>query len=161
SADIILLNKTDLMSSEEIVRVKDFLIENNRCAKIIETTRCDVHPNLLQASSSSSSTAQIAALISEEDGHHHNHVKDGISSIKVEVKKTLNKKDFIAYLQKLPKNILRLKGIVQFKGEKNQSIVQYVNGRYELIEQENRQKNEAFLVFIGQEMQKSRMQLYM
>ena len=158
SADIILLNKTDLMSSDEIIRVKDFLVENNRCAKIIETIRCDVHPNLLQAPSTSS-TAQIAALISEENGHHHNHVKDGISSIKVEVKKTLNKKDFIRYLQQLPKNILRLKGIVQFKGEKNQSIVQYVNGRYELIEQENRQRNEAFLVFIGQEIEKSRIQL--
>ena len=160
SADIILLNKTDLMSADEIVLVKNFLSENNRCAKILETVRCDVSPNMLQASSSSS-TAQIAALISEENGNHHNHVKDGISSIKVEVKKIFSKKDFISSLEKLPKNILRLKGIVQFKGEKNQSIVQYVNGRYELIEQEHGQKNETFLVYIGQDIKKSFIELYM
>ncbi len=160
AADIILLNKTDLMSADEIIRVKNFLSETNRCAKILETIRCDIPPNMLHASSSSS-TAQIAALISEENGHHHNHIKDGISSIKVEVKKELVKQDFISYLEKLSKNILRLKGIVQFKGEKNQSIVQYVNGRYELIEQESSQKNETFLVYIGREIKKSHIQLYM
>lgn len=160
SADVILLNKTDLMNPDEIMRVKNFLGENNRCAKILETIRCDVSPTMLQTSSTSS-TAQIAALISEENGHHHNHIKDGISSIKVEVKKTLSKKDFINYLEKLPQNILRLKGIVQFKKEKNQSIVQYVNGRYEIIEQEHGQKNETFLVYIGKDIKRSRIELYM
>lgn len=41
-ADIVLLNKADLASEEELVRIESAIKSINRYAKIIRTTRCDV-----------------------------------------------------------------------------------------------------------------------
>ena len=153
AADIILLNKTDLMSDAEITRVKELLNENNRCAKIIQTVQCDIHPNALHYSFNAS-TAQIASLISEENDVKYTHLNDYLSSIKMPISKALSKERFEQYLRKLPENIFRLKGIVEFEDEPCQYIVQYVHGMYELVAQEHTQKNETFLVYIGKGLDK-------
>ena len=157
SADVILLNKIDQMSEAQIDSVKAMLEENNRCAKIILTKQCDIHPNLLR-NSVVASTSQIASLISEEEKNpasKSTHVQDGISSIKIPLSKSLNREKFRDYLEKLPKNIFRLKGIVAFEEEANQYVVQYVNGIFEFVEQQSEQRNESFLVYIGKNLEKS------
>ncbi|NLC28716.1 MAG: GTP-binding protein [Campylobacteraceae bacterium] len=153
AADIILLNKVDLVDPEELQEIELFLQENNRCANIIRTVRCDINPNLL-LQSLSATTAQIASLLLEDDETPKNHTHDGISSIKIEIPKLLNKNDFKNYLSTIPSNIYRLKGIVQFEGESYQSIVQYVHGEYEFLSQHEDQNNETFLIYIGKKMDK-------
>lgn len=151
SADVILLNKTDVMNEDEIQKVEQFLYENNRCARVIRTVQCDVHPKVL-ALCLNASTAQIASLIAEDDEVKYTHLHDRLSSIKVAIPKALNKETFEVYLKALPSNIFRLKGIVQFEDEAYQCVVQYVNGRYEFIAQREDQIHETFLVYIGKEM---------
>ncbi|WP_190278594.1 CobW family GTP-binding protein [Sulfurospirillum multivorans] len=153
SADIILLNKTDLMSATEIEKVEQFLYENNRCAKVIQTVQCDIHPNALRLSLNAS-TAQIASLIAEEDEVKYTHTHDHLSSIKVALPKALNKEQFEIYLDTLPQNIYRLKGIVGFENELSQYVVQYVRGHYEFVEQQREQRHETFLVYIGKDLDK-------
>ena len=156
AADVILLNKIDQMSDEQIELVKAMLAQNNRCAKILPTVQCDIHPNLLR-NSVLASTSQIASLISEEEKNpatKSTHVQDGISSIKIPLVKALNTKKFRTYLENLPKNIFRLKGIVAFEDEVNQYVVQYVNGVFEFVEQESEQQAETFLVYIGKDLEK-------
>jgi len=151
AADVILLNKTDLMREDEIKGVEQFLYENNRCAHIIRTVQCDIHPNAL-ALCLHASTAHIASLIAENDEVKYTHVDDHLSSIKLPVPNALNKEMFEAYLKALPPNVFRLKGIVQFEKEPHQSVVQYVQGRYEFVPQREDQTHEAFLVCIGKDM---------
>lgn len=53
----------------------------------------------------------------------------------------------------LPPSIYRVKGIVQFENEPTQSIVQYVHGEYEFLNQYSEQNSEAFLVYIGKKLE--------
>ena len=153
SADVILLNKVDRMNEEEIVAVEQFLYENNRCAKVIRTIQCDIHPNALELSLHAT-TAQIASLVAEEDEVIHTHLHDNLSSLKLSLPHVLNKERFESYLQRLPSSVFRVKGIVQFENEPTQSVVQYVNGTYEFVAQHEDQVNEMFLVYIGKHMDK-------
>ncbi|AFL69550.1 CobW family GTP-binding protein [Sulfurospirillum barnesii] len=157
AADVILLNKIDRMSEAEMVKVEQFLYENNRCAKVIRTTQCDVHPHVLELSLHAS-TAQIASLVAEEDEVIHTHLHDNISSLKLSVPRSLCKEKFEAYLNHLPSTIVRVKGIVRFENESTQSVVQYVNGTYEFVPQHEDQVHEMFLVFIGKNLDKMYLQ---
>lgn len=154
AADLILLNKTDMMSEEEMQSVELFLHENNRCATIIRTIDANVHPNMLRQCVNSS-TAQIASLISEKDEMAATHLDDNISSMKITVPKALPKDTFEAYLKTLPPSVFRLKGIVQFEEEPTQSIVQYVKGVYSFVPQHEGTHNETFLVYIGKHLGES------
>ncbi|NCD11835.1 MAG: GTP-binding protein [Epsilonproteobacteria bacterium] len=153
SADVILLNKVDRMREEDIAKAEHFLYENNRCAKVIRTIQCDVHPNALELSLHAS-TAQIASLVAEEDEVIHTHLHDHISSLKLSIPRPLSKERFEAYLNHLPSTIVRLKGIVRFEDESFQSVVQYVNGTYEFVPQHEDQVHEMFLVYIGKNLDK-------
>lgn len=152
AADVLLLNKIDLLDNEELEEVELFLKENNRCAKVLKTVGCDINPNLL-LQSIGDTTAQMASLLLEDEDSPTNHIQDGISSVKINMQKPLKKSEFEEYLSMLPPNIYRVKGIVQFENEPTQSIVQYVHGEYEFLNQYSEQNSEAFLVYIGKKLE--------
>ena len=145
AADILLLNKTDLMKEEDIIKTENWLKENNRCAKIIRTVHSDISPGTLSLDFFPN-TAHLASFL---EINHKTHTQEQISSIKISLTKPLNKKLFKQYLQTLPSNIFRLKGIITFEDEPNQYIIQYVNGNYELVQQAQGSLYETFLVYIG------------
>lgn len=161
AADVILLNKTDLMSEEEIITVENFLATNNKCANIIKTVDCDINPTSLTNSSRmiKSSTSHIATMFTEETPSERTHVEDGIFSKKIDIHEPINKTIFETYLQAIPEDILRIKGIVEFKNYENQFVVQFVNGRYELMELENSRGKDNFLVYIGKNIDKYNLML--
>lgn len=152
AADVILLNKSDLLNEIELNAVHALLSANNRCAAILPTIGCNIHPNTLHQSLVAS-TSQIASLVAEAETPKHDHVGEGISSIKIDIPKPLEKAVFRDYLDRLPKRIFRVKGIVRFEGEMNPWVVQYVNGRHELLEQQHQNLSETFLVYIGKDME--------
>lgn len=146
AADIILLNKIDLISTKEKHKIKSILNKYNKCAHIFETTHSDIHPNLLPLARSEISS--MANMISEEC-QHHDHSQDGIISIKKNLKSHINKNDFIDYVKALPDWIFRAKGVVSFSSSTKRHIFQFVNGKFELIECNEDIKFPNFLVFIG------------
>ena len=151
AADVILLNKIDLMSEQEIKEVEELLSKNNKCANIIKTTNCDISPVSVSLSSGliKSSTSHISSMFTEEAPTVRTHVDDGLQSIKKDILKPLNRDIFESHLQTMPKDIFRVKGIVEFENEENQFVVQFVNGVYEVQEMENSKGRETFLVYIG------------
>lgn len=90
AADVLLLNKIDLLDNEELEEVELFLKENNRCAKVLKTVGCDINPNLL-LQSIGDTTAQMASLLLEDEDSPTNHIQDGISSVKINMQKPLKK----------------------------------------------------------------------
>ncbi len=151
AADVILLNKTDLMNSEQIKEVENLLLRNNQCANIIKTVNCDINPTSIANSSKliKSSTSHIATMFTEDTPKERTHVQDGIASRKVDISKPINKGIFEDYLEAIPKDIFRIKGIIEFKNFNNQFVVQFVNGKYELLELEKSKGKDNFLVYIG------------
>lgn len=154
AADIILLNKSDLINEDEIRKVIELIEATNRCASIIQTIKANIHPNRLRQYTNKT-TSHISSLISEEEEEKRDHNYDKISSIKIDIHKPLNQNDLSKYLNSMPKNIFRIKGIVKFENKKNPFVVQYVNGRFEFLEQENPNKMQNFLIYIGQNLKKS------
>lgn len=154
AADVILLNKTDLISKEELKEVEESLKINNRCAEIIKTIKCDINPHLVSnyAQLSSSNTKSVSSEFNEEVINFRTHKDDHLSSIKKPVKQKLHKNIFESFLNKLPNNIIRVKGIVEFFEEEGQFVVQFVNHDYELVKLEDNKRKENFLIYIGRKL---------
>ena len=156
AADVILLNKIDLMNEKEIKEVENLLVLNNRCANIIKTVNCDINPTSISNSSQliKSSTSHIATMFTEDTPKERTHVQDGISSRKIDLFEPISKNLFESYLEAIPKDIFRIKGIVEFKYFDNQFVVQFVNGKYEFLEIEKGKGKDNFLVYIGRNIDK-------
>ncbi|MAD42000.1 MAG: cobalamin biosynthesis protein P47K [Arcobacter sp.] len=154
SADVILLNKIDLLDEKELKEIEEKLHIQNRCANIIKTIQCNINPLVVTNSAQlSNNTSHISGEFNEETTHFRTHKDDNLSSIKKIISKKLNRKVFEEFLQNIPKNILRVKGIVEFENSTSQFVVQYVNNFYEIIELEENKKREKFLIYIGEKIQ--------
>ena len=156
AADVILLNKVDLLSEEEIEEVEELLLKNNKCANIIKTVNCDINPTSILNSSKliKSSTSHIGMMFTEDTPQERTHIQDGISSKKIDILEPIDKNLFKIYLEAIPKDIFRIKGIVEFTNNDNQFVVQFVNGKYEFLEIEKRKGKDNFLVYIGKDIDK-------
>ena len=154
AADVILLNKIDLLSKEERDEVEQELHIQNRCASIIRTIQCSINPLVVTNKAQlNNSTNHISSEFNEETTTFRTHLEDNLSSIKKSVDKKLNRQIFENFLKNIPKNILRIKGIVEFENSNSQFVVQYVNGFYEISEIEEDKKREKFLIYIGEKIQ--------
>ncbi|XOB62434.1 CobW family GTP-binding protein [Campylobacterota bacterium DY0563] len=154
AADVILLNKIDLLSKDELEKIENEINLQNRCAAVIKTVNCNINPNeVTNQAHLSNSTNHISTEFNEESTVFRTHLEDNISSIKKSVDKKLNREEFEKILKNIPKNILRVKGIVEFQNFTSQYVVQYVNGFYDIKEIEDGTKKEKFLIFIGEKIQ--------
>lgn len=78
-ADVILLNKTDLVSAEEIKRIETTVYEINRYAKIVRTTRCAVPLDQVLGLGSFDLNEILKRdpdFLKIEDAHEHHHDHD-------------------------------------------------------------------------------------
>jgi len=154
AADVILLNKIDLVEEMEIKEIENKLHTQNRCANIIKTINCSINPLVVTNSAQlSNTTNHISNEFNEETTNFRTHLEDNLSSIKQNVNKKLDRKKFEKNLENIPKNILRVKGIVEFEDSNSQYVVQYVDDFFEINEIEENKKREKFLIYIGEEIQ--------
>jgi G3E family GTPase len=71
-ADLVVLNKTDLVSVAQIEQIKSWLDEHFNRYRLIEATRCDVPLEIL-LSAGRYDASQLSAKSLESNGHkHHN-----------------------------------------------------------------------------------------
>lgn len=135
-ADIVLLNKVDLVAQQQLEIVKQRIREFNKKAPIIETTYCDV---------------DIDLLFSLEIEHHINKVhpshRTRFDSFTYMLTKPVDREAFEEMLLKLPSAVYRLKGFVDLE-EEGSHFLNYVAGRWELEQMDAEQK---VLVFIGED----------
>ena len=154
AADVILLNKIDLVSKSELEEVEALIHAQNRCTSVIKTIKCSINPlAVINSVQLINSTNEISNQFTEETTHFRTHLEDNITSVQISVQKKLDKKVFEDFLKNVPKNILRIKGIVEFQNSNSQFVVQYVNNFYEINEIEENKKRENFLIYIGEDLQ--------
>jgi len=154
-ADVILINKTDLVTPQELEEVRQRVRTINGQARVHETVRCDVPlaDVLERGAFDLDRILEIEPDFLGEDDHEHD---DSITSVSVRSEVPLDGGRFNTWLRQLVAvqgvDILRLKGIIAFKNDPERFVVQGVHMLLDGDSQRPWKTDEARvsrLVFIG------------
>ena len=127
-ANVIILNKTDLVNKEHLGILKACIKKLNQSAKIIETSYSEISPKeILNTSLFNFEEAEQSAGWMEElekDEHTPETEEYGISSFVFRSKKPFDPVRFWDYLQnKFPTSIIRSKGLFWLSSRPDQALV--------------------------------------
>jgi G3E family GTPase len=134
-ADILLLNKIDLVDPKQIEPLETKLHEINCTATIVRTERCRIDPELLFGIGREKNIA----------APQHEHQPE-FESFTFSSNKTFSRDCFERFPDALPSSIIRAKGFVRFAD--GAQLFNFVAGRWEL---EPFEAEETQLVLIGKE----------
>ncbi|SEG83009.1 CobW family GTP-binding protein [Bosea lathyri] len=130
-ADVIILNKVDLVSAEELAEVEARIRAINPYAKLHKTTRCDLPiANLLDRNAFDLDRILDIEPDFLESGHHHHHSED-VRSVSFTIPGDVDPEKFMPWINDISQvqgpNILRSKGILAFKDEPRRFVFQGVH----------------------------------
>lgn len=179
-ADVIVLNKTDLVTAPELAEVEARIRAINPYAKLHRTTRAQVKLEdvLDRGAFDLDRILEIEPeFLNAGDDHHHDHGHDhhhhghdhghglkhyhdeDMQSLSLRTDKALDPSTFMPWLQDLMAKeggkILRSKGIISFTGDDERYVFQGVHMMLEGDHQrpwKDDEKRESRLVFIGREL---------
>jgi len=134
AADIILLNKADLVPAEQVAEVAARLRQLNEDAPILPTQRCQVDPEVLFGISQAHEI--------DQPQHRHQLSMESFSYLSAA---TLERNCFEALVEGLGPAVVRAKGFVRFP--EGTYLFNYVAGRWDL---EVFVEKPTTLVFIGE-----------
>lgn len=158
-ADVILLNKTDLVSPHELVRVEARIASINPYAALHCTERC----NIEIAKVLDRDAFNLDRILEFEpeflnEIHEHEH-DDQITSLSLTADLPMRPERFVPWIadvmQRFGMGILRMKGIIAMQDDEHRFVVQ---GVHMLIEGDRQrpwktnEKRETRLVFIGRDL---------
>ena len=132
-ADILLLNKIDLIEQHLIESLEAKLHEINPTAAIVRTERCQIDPALLFGIGREKKVAPP----------EHKHQPE-FESFTFSSGKDFSRQCFERFADNLPASVYRAKGFVRFEG--SSQLFNFVAGRWDL---EPFESNRTELVFIG------------
>ena len=130
-ADVIVLNKTDLVTAEELTDVEAQIRKINRFARIHRTTRADL-PVAEILDQGAFDLQRVLAREPEflDEGHEHSHNED-VSSMSFELTRPVDPEKFNAWISALlaekGQDLLRTKGILAYPGEDRRFAFQAVH----------------------------------
>jgi G3E family GTPase len=174
-ADVIILNKTDLVSAEELAALQSRIRAMNALAKIYTAQNAELPIEHLLNICSFDLNAKMdlepdfikKARHYAEHHHHHHHDHEhypGISSVGIEEQRALNPAKFNAWLSMLLQtkgpDIFRMKGILRFAGEERRVVFQGMHMIFDanadrFWEEGEQQQNR--LVFIGRNLSREQL----
>ncbi|XP_062369043.1 zinc-regulated GTPase metalloprotein activator 1A-like isoform X11 [Cinclus cinclus] len=170
-ADLIIINKTDLVSEEELNKVRTSVRSINGLVKILETQRSRVDlSNVLDLHAFDSLSGVSLQKKLEHVKTTHAHLDKAIITVTFEVPGNIKEENLNLFIQNLlwEKNVkdktgctmdvIRLKGLVSIQGKSHQVIVQGVHELYDLEETsvawKEDEKRTNRLVLIGRNLDK-------
>jgi G3E family GTPase len=143
SADILLLNKVDLVSASELETITDKLHTLNEIASIIPTIRCQIDPDLLFG----------IGRERLQPSPHHRHQPE-FESFSYTSQTVYDRACFNQFADSLSPDVYRAKGFVQFP--EGTHLFNFVAGRWDL---EPFEPSTTELVFIGKQITQQKPQL--
>lgn len=158
-ADVIILNKTDLVTPEELAEVEAQIRAINPYAKLHKAQRCDVSIDQL-LDRNAFDLDRILDIEPDflESGHHHHHSEE-VRSMSFTIPGDVDPEKFMPWINDISQaqgpNILRSKGILAFKDEPRRFVFQGVHMILDGDLQRDwkpDEKRESRLVFIGRDL---------
>lgn len=157
--DFVIINKVDLVSKNKIDEIKQMVLSFNPRVRILESIKGQIDIRLI-LDQDLYKTRKITHP-SDHDDHNHDdhsdHVHEKYSTYSWSSQQPLHPMKFQEFVnRKLPLNIYRAKGIVDFglKGHSRKYIFQLVGVRPEIVWENWNDKPITELVFIGQDIDK-------
>ena len=164
-ADVIILNKTDLVSNDDLQSLERRLTNLNPTAKRLYAQNCNI--NLRDILGINTFDVNRKLEIDPhflEDHHHHDH-DDKVSSIAFRENKPLDLEkvdQWMSYLvQKKGEDLLRYKGILHIKGMEKRVVFQGLHMLFSGYPDRKWKENEtrlSELVFIGKDLNKEELE---
>jgi len=151
-ADILLLNKTDLVDRSGLDELEARIRDLNPTADIHRTEHGNIPATVLYGVNFRKRLNRPAPVPAPMDAHHATHVDDAIQSALIEIDAPLDRQSFRDGVANLPDDVLRAKGVVRFKDADAPEVFQYVPGRHDLTPADDDQDaGDCFLVIIGRD----------
>lgn len=187
-ADVVIINKTDLVTPEELAQIEDIVNAINPAARVYKTSRSGVDlarvldqgafnleralendPHFLEHGHDDHVCGPDCDHDHHGHDHHHHGEMSAIHDITVQSVSLrggeMNPERFFPWIQKITQtqgpNILRLKGIIAFKEDAERYVVQ---GVHMIIEGDHQrpwkdgEKHESRLVFIGRDLDRAKLE---
>ena len=160
-ADVVILNKTDLVGSEGLSAVKGRIRAMNPTAVIHETERCQIPLDKVLQRDAFSLDRVLEFEPDFLDGDHAHEHDQGVSSLALSSDRPLDPARFLPWIDGVTRtlgvDILRMKGILAFKDDPQRFVVQSVHMLLEGGHQRPWRPEEpktSRLVFIGRNLPK-------
>ena len=149
NADILILNKIDLINSSEIEEIRSLVQELNQRADLIYAEHCDVNLNeLLRTEYRTNETFSIEQSgLDRPSRQHHDHQHDQMDSLVIENTNDVTRQQLESWFQSLPNKLYRAKGFVMVDGAHR--LVQYSMGQLNI--EKNDRPTPFQMVFIGKD----------
>ena len=160
-ADIVIINKTDLVSREELLGVKSRIRAINPTAIIHETERCGIALDQVLQRDAFNLDRILEVEPDFLDGEHAHEHDEGVTSLSLTSDRPLDPTRFLPWIREITQSlgidIMRMKGILAFKDDPNRFVVQSVHMLLEGDHQRPWKADEprvSRLVFIGRNLPK-------
>lgn len=162
-ADMVLLTKTDLISEEELAKVKAWLQQELKPGvKVVSSYQGEVNPDVLLGFN-----AAVEDNLASRPSHHdheeeHDH-DDDINSVQLTLNQSFEPKALIERLQKLvqEQEIYRVKGFVDVPNKPMRLVLQGVGNRFDSFYDRKWAQDElrqTSLVLIGRELDQGKVE---
>jgi G3E family GTPase len=122
AADVVLLNKTDLVTSEQRTQLAPWITGINPRARVVETVQCRVPPALLLGLDE----GRAALDTSAPDHHGHGHE---VATWTYTTRSPLDLHQLVETLKALPSAVFRVKGIVRLADAPGLRVALHMVGR--------------------------------
>jgi G3E family GTPase len=163
--DILLLNKTDLVSTERVKELEESLRSIKKDARILHSVKGDVPLPLLMSVGLFESD-RVATKADHDHGHHdhghahHDHADhldiEGYTSLSFSSDGPFSLRKFQNFLDnQLPESVFRAKGILWFNESEKRHVFHLAGKRFSIDDSDWDGKRKNQLVLIGQEMDHS------
>ncbi|MDT3424622.1 G3E family GTPase [Paenibacillus forsythiae] len=165
SASVLILNKTDRVSSDETEEVNGILRQWNAFAEVIPAIRCEVNPDRLiggadQASlaegpAKADSSARVSGEGLAEEGEKSDFdpkraAHDHVMAYTHYFKNPVNSVEFEAFIKELPGDVYRGKGVLTFNDTSGRFLFQYAYRESDFLKITPQGEVRDVAVFIGE-----------
>ncbi|MFC0558899.1 CobW family GTP-binding protein [Halalkalibacter alkalisediminis] len=151
-ADLLIVNKTDLVSESKKQKINKLLIKQNPTSNISFSTFSNIElASLFTHLKSSSVRVKVRIKSPKQEGHHHEHTHNSYSKIKsitLPLSSTTNSLEIEKFLKKWKNNLLRAKGYLNL--EDGTYLMQHVMKRVSW--ERSTYNGDHYIVLIGMDL---------
>ncbi|PWA08168.1 hypothetical protein DCC39_15395 [Pueribacillus theae] len=156
SANVIILNKTDLVPISQLEKIKVKLTDNVGAEKPVFLAKYgEIESEKLFEKRMQTVSINKNSLHNDNEGHHHHA---NIQAIKIEDLPKFHSKKLENWLKQLPKEVLRGKGVVEIEGENKLFNFQFASGKTHFTGLHSKNITKPVIILIGMNINRKQIQ---